>query len=143
MDLFAGTGALGFEALSRGASHATFFEQHFPTGEIIRDNAVALELADRCQVVAGNTFIQLRRANPLGAFGGDEPWVVFSSPPYSFYVDRRDDMLQLLARIESLAPSGSIVVVEADEQFDFGLLNEPTEWDLRDYSPAYVGLRWM
>ena len=42
MDLFAGTGALGLEALSRGADRATFIEQHFPTAKIIRQNIAAL-----------------------------------------------------------------------------------------------------
>ena len=36
LDLFAGTGALGFEALSRGAAHATFVEQHRPTADALR-----------------------------------------------------------------------------------------------------------
>ena len=41
-DLFAGTGALGLEAISRGAERATFLEQHYPTAGIIRQNITAL-----------------------------------------------------------------------------------------------------
>ncbi|OYV90832.1 MAG: hypothetical protein B7Z73_05850 [Planctomycetia bacterium 21-64-5] len=49
IDLFAGTGALGFEALSRGAKAAVFFEQHFPTADVIRRNAALLGVAGACE----------------------------------------------------------------------------------------------
>ena len=52
LDLFAGSGALGFEALSRGAAHATFVEQHRPTADALRGSAQALGLADRTTVLA-------------------------------------------------------------------------------------------
>src|SRR5271154_2586301 len=54
LDLFAGTGALGFEALSRGAAAATFVERHFPTAGHIRRTATALGVADRTRVEAAN-----------------------------------------------------------------------------------------
>ena len=47
LDLFAGTGALGFEALSRGAAAATFVERHFPTADHLRQTAASLGVADR------------------------------------------------------------------------------------------------
>jgi 16S rRNA (guanine966-N2)-methyltransferase len=140
IDLFAGTGALGFEALSRGASRATFFEQHFPTADVIRENAKSLGLDDACQVVPGNTFLQFRRDDPVASAGRNEPWVVFCAPPYDFYVDRLDDMLTLLTRVLSLAPAGSVVVVEADGRFDFGVLPHSGAWDIRDYTPAMIAI---
>ena len=57
LDLFAGTGALGLEALSRGAVGATFIERHFPTAEIIRRNCAALGVEGICHVEAANTFV--------------------------------------------------------------------------------------
>ena len=42
LDLFAGSGALGFESLSRGAAHVTFVEKHRPTAEALRASARAL-----------------------------------------------------------------------------------------------------
>src|SRR5262245_28662629 len=44
IDLFAGTGALGLEAISRGAGSATLVERHFPTAGVIKQNAAALEI---------------------------------------------------------------------------------------------------
>lgn len=53
VDLFAGTGALGIEALSRGAGHVTFVEQDRRMLDVLRRNLAALELVDRSTVVAG------------------------------------------------------------------------------------------
>jgi 16S rRNA (guanine966-N2)-methyltransferase len=141
IDLFAGTGALGLEALSRGAAYATFYEQHFPTAAIIRENIATLGLEDRAQVIAANTFIQFRRALPAApAQFGPLAWLVFASPPYDFYVDRAEEMLKLLTTISEAAPAGSIVVVEADERFDFAKLGHAGEWDLREYLPARIAI---
>lgn len=136
IDLFAGTGALGLEALSRGASRATFIEQHYPTAAIIKQNITALEVDDATEVVPGNTFIWFRRRPELSRL----PWVVFCSPPYSFYVDRTNEILEILGGMIVAAPRQSVFIVEADERFDFKLLPKPENWDVREYSPAVVGV---
>ena len=51
VDLFAGTGALGFEALSRGAQQAIFAERHFPTADCLRRSSQELGLVDRVDVL--------------------------------------------------------------------------------------------
>jgi 16S rRNA (guanine966-N2)-methyltransferase len=76
LDLFAGTGALGFEALSRGAAHATFVEQHRPTAAALRGTAQALGLTDRTTVLALST----ERAARMVAGRFD---LVFADPPYA------------------------------------------------------------
>lgn len=141
LDLFAGTGALGFEALSRGAVRATFFEQHFPTADIIRRNAADLGLDDVTEVVAADTFVWFRRAarlpqNPRYQMG----WLVFFSPPYDFYVSRRAEMLGLIGTLIDAAPPASLLVVESDQRFDLGELPMPAWWDLREYPPARIGI---
>src|SRR6476661_8043397 len=50
IDLFAGTGALGLEAISRGAAMATFIERHLPTANLIQENASAIGIAERINV---------------------------------------------------------------------------------------------
>jgi 16S rRNA (guanine966-N2)-methyltransferase len=136
IDLFAGTGALGLEAISRGARGATFIEQHYPTARVIEQNIAALDLADRCEVVVANTFIWARRDPTLPT----EPWVAFFSPPFEFYVERLEEMLELVTTMLGLAPAGSMLLVEADTRFDFGLLPEADRWDVRAYAPAVLGL---
>ncbi len=141
LDLFAGTGALGLESLSRGADRATMIEQHNPTADIIRQNIAELGVKDRANVIVGNTFLwwrmEQKKAEP---FSPPQPWVVFCSPPYAFYVERPDEMLELIAGLMRAMPQGSIFVVEADERFDFQQLPKPQAWDVREYSPAVVGI---
>jgi len=144
VDLFAGTGALGIEALSRGAAQAVFFEKHFPTADTLRGALAQLGVAERGTVQAGDTFLHFRRMQRDGTLletlAPDRPWVVFVSPPYDFFVDRRDEMLALVETVLTPAPPQSIVVVEADQRFDFTALPQAEEWRIREYRPAVVGL---
>ncbi|MGA2033768.1 MAG: RsmD family RNA methyltransferase [Thermoguttaceae bacterium] len=136
IDLFAGSGALGLEALSRGADRATLIERHIPTARDISRSAADLGEGDRVQVVAANTFIWARR--PLDP--GPAPWLIFCCPPYAFYVERTEAMLQLIATLLEAAPDESVAVVEADERFAFSQLPDAVRWDVRPYPPAVVGI---
>jgi 16S rRNA (guanine(966)-N(2))-methyltransferase RsmD len=147
VDLFAGTGALGLEAVSRGAAGAVFIEQHGPTARAIGQSAATLDIEDRVQVIIADTF----HCNKQGAERflaarkeldpqGTSAWLVFCSPPYDFYVDRVDEMLKLLGDLIASAPAESLFVVEADARFDVGRLPEPDQWDFRPYPPAFVGI---
>jgi 16S rRNA (guanine966-N2)-methyltransferase len=73
VDAYAGCGAVGIEALSRGAARAVFLEKHLPAVRLIRENLASLGIADRAQVVAGPAAARLAR------FPGD---IVFLDPPY-------------------------------------------------------------
>jgi 16S rRNA (guanine966-N2)-methyltransferase len=76
LDLFAGTGALGIEAISRGAAFALFVEEAAEARALIRANVEALQLT-------GVTKIFRRDAAKLGARGAFEPFsLVFCDPPY-------------------------------------------------------------
>lgn len=136
LDLFAGTGALGLEAISRGAGRATLIEQHLPTAEIVRRNVAALGVQQIAQVVIANAFVWHRRGVDLGP----DPWVVFCSPPYAFYLERAEEMLELIGGLVQSAPPQSVFVVEADGRFDFRRLPDADNWDVRCYPPAVVGI---
>lgn len=150
LDLFAGTGALALEAISRGAVAATLLERHFPTADLIRRNCEALGVADRALVLAVNAFVWARRE--LAGEGGprserawrdltgDAAWLAFVSPPYDFYLDRREEMLGLVELIQRTSPAGSIVVVEADARLDMHDLPDAEAWDVRSYPPAVVAV---
>jgi 16S rRNA (guanine966-N2)-methyltransferase len=145
IDLFAGTGALGLEALSRGAARATFIERHVPSGHMLEENIATLGVADRTSLLVTSTFLWIKRDLPAMTETEDlspQPWLVFCSPPYAFFVDRCDEMLDMIARIKRQAPSGSTLVVESDERFDFQRLIEDNNWtwDVREYPPAVVGI---
>jgi 16S rRNA (guanine966-N2)-methyltransferase len=76
LDLYAGTGALAFEALSRGAAHATLVERDAKAVEVVRRNAAELGLAARCTVLRQDVAQAL--AEVPGPFD-----LVFSDPPYA------------------------------------------------------------
>ncbi len=141
IDLFAGTGALGLEAISRGAARATLIERHNPTAALIRRNVGELGVETQAEVVAANAFLWLKMLSPTARkLLAESAWVIFSSPPYDFYVDRTDEMLDLIGALLAAAPAESVFVVEADARFDFARLPDPTRWDVRPYPPAMVGM---
>ena len=141
IDLFAGTGALGLEAISRGAAKATLIERHLPTTRLIEQNAAALGVGRQIEVVFADAFIWVRRwIESLDASNCTTPWTIFCSPPYEFYESRRDDMLAMLSGLVESSPPGSLFAVEADERFDFGQLPLAGQWELRTYLPAVVGI---
>ncbi len=76
LDLYAGTGAIGFEALSRGAAHATFVEAHAPTARQLRRTASILGVAERTTVVAAPAERAARAL--VGPFD-----FVYADPPYA------------------------------------------------------------
>lgn len=136
IDLFAGTGALGLEALSRGAARATLIEQHFPTARTVRQNAALLDVTDRVDVQPANVFLWARMSPPDARC----PWVVFCSPPYAFYVERQAELLGLLQGLMDRAPEGSVFAVEFDNRFDPQRLPADWNWDVRSYPPAIVAI---
>jgi 16S rRNA (guanine966-N2)-methyltransferase len=93
-DLYAGTGALGIEALSRGAAHCTFVERARSALAAINDNIASLGVDDRARVVVGD---------PLAAAARLDVDVVFADPPYGF-----DEWPRLLGAVTS-----DFVVAEA------------------------------
>ncbi|MEX1039233.1 MAG: RsmD family RNA methyltransferase [Pirellulaceae bacterium] len=136
IDLFAGTGALGMEALSRGACHATFIERHIPTSKLIRDNAELLEVTDKVTIHPQNSFFWTKGIGGLKP----EPWVVFFCPPYELFESMRGEMVSQITRVQQHAPVGSVLVVEFDQRFDPTQLPQAERWDVRPYPPAIVAI---
>ena len=189
-DLFAGTGAVGIEALSRGAEAAIFIERHFPSAKLIQTNLDTLELAEQGLVQTASSFFWSRQflqamgrlspgsppamqsstavaAGQIPAnfleLAGRLPWAVFFCPPYALYRDQRQELLEVIAAFLDNAPADSLVIVEADEQFDCDLLPEPgpeasirclpddeaglpssaaarPHWRVRSYPPAQIAI---
>jgi 16S rRNA (guanine966-N2)-methyltransferase len=100
LDLFAGSGALGLEALSRGAAHVTFVELHPASLEALERNIAALDVADRVTVYRGDAMRYAERAEER-AFD-----IVLADPPYS--IDFAERLVALFRR----HPFGRILSVE-------------------------------
>jgi len=105
LDLFAGTGAVGLEALSRGAAAALFVEQSGSVARLIRENIEALDFASVAQVWIG------RLPGVLGKIAlAQAPFdLVFADPPYE---KGQLDLLAAHPALSALVTRGSTVVLE-------------------------------
>ena len=103
LDLFAGSGALGLEALSRGASSCHFVERNAEALEALRTNLETLGESERARVERGNAMTVLQRL----ADAGDQFELVLVDPPYDAVPDLAAMLTTLLPRV--LTPTGSIV----------------------------------
>ena len=140
-NLFAGTGAMGLEALSRGAAKCFFVERHIPTVRLIHENVLALDPDLPVEVNSSDTFFWVRQFLKDPQQWPTDPWVVFCCPPYDFYVERTDEVLGMISELLKIAPAGSIFVVESDGRFNPAGLPDPDSWVIRKYAPALVAIR--
>ena len=100
LDLFAGTGQLGIECLSRGAAYAVFVDRRADAVKLIRENLKLTELSDRARVVAGDSmeFLQSLR---------ERFDIVFLDPPYA--AGLLEPAIACLTEFDILGPHGIIV----------------------------------
>ena len=105
LDLYAGSGAVGLEALSRGAEHVLLVESGARAGRVIRANIEAIGLPG-AEVVTERVERVLARGP-----GGDRYDIVFADPPYALAGEEVSAMLTALADQDWLAP-GALVIVE-------------------------------
>lgn len=139
VDLFAGTGAMALEAMSRGSVGAILVERHMPTVKVIQENVAMLGIEEKVSVLQSDTFFWARRLTPETAPGpADVPWLVFCCPPYAMYRERLDDITTMLHHLRDLAPDGSRFLIEAEIPFDVTQFWE-ADWRVREYAPAIVG----
>ena len=107
LDLFAGSGALGLEALSRGAAHLTSVERHGRTLALARSNAASLGVADRATFVRADVLTYLRDSpSPFD--------LVLADPPYDLGA-----LAALPGRLRPLLAPGGLLVLEHDDRHDF------------------------
>lgn len=140
LDLFAGTGAIGLEAISRGAAHATMIERHIPTARLIQSNAKSLEIEEITTVISSDTFFWFRQFAKTAEQRPEIPWIVFCSPPYDFFLERTDEMVDLIGGAMELAPKQSIIVCESDSRFRLRSLPDYENWRTKHYTPAVVSV---
>lgn len=103
LDLFAGSGALGFEALSRGADHALLVESDRGAVAVLRRNAEALGLPGA--VILGRTVQAALRDAPAESYD-----LVLADPPYALSNDELGEILVTLLEVGWLAPDALIVL---------------------------------
>ncbi len=106
LDLYAGSGALGLESLSRGAGRAVFVEEHPATAKLIGENAEVLGFTAATRVVCAKVRVFLRRPT------GDRFGWIFLDPPYR----ESAELDQALDLLSPLLEPGGVVVAEHEHK---------------------------
>ena len=115
-DLFAGSGAIGIEALSRGAKEAVFVEKAPAAVSCIRANLAFTKLADRARVMDADVFGALARLDGTAPFD-----YIFMDPPYDHGLEKQV-LLALQGR--SFVDEDTVIIVEASKHTDFSYVEE-------------------
>jgi 16S rRNA (guanine966-N2)-methyltransferase len=116
LDLFSGSGAIGIEALSRGAASVVFVEQSKKAMECIKDNLRYTKLADKAEVYETDVLNALKRLEGKKTFD-----YIFMDPPYNQLHEKR--VLEYLSNSTLLSDDG-IIIVEASLDTDFSYVAE-------------------
>ena len=106
LDLFAGSGALGIESLSRGSKHCTFCDKSFKSIEMLRENIKKTKMEEKSTIISKDykkCLQELRKAFDI----------IFIDPPYKF--DIAVDAIKKILELKILAKDG-IIILETDEE---------------------------
>ena len=111
LDLFAGSGQIGLEAVSRGSACCVFVDNSKKACNVIEDNMAFTKLADQCELIQADAVSALRRLE--GRYRFD---LVFLDPPYSSGLEA--EVLQALKGL-TILKEDALIIVEADLHTDF------------------------
>ena len=107
LDLFAGSGQMGLEALSRGAAHAVLCDRSREAADVIRANALKTRLAPQCDILCADYAAALQTMRHNRAFD-----LVFLDPPYA--AGLMGDVLNRLVRAQLLRDGATVVCETGD-----------------------------
>jgi 16S rRNA (guanine(966)-N(2))-methyltransferase RsmD len=116
MDLFAGSGAIGIEALSRGASETIFVEKHPPTAALIKKNLESLDIRTGARVVASDALKALERLAKAPSTANAAIDILFLDPPYA-ETEQYKTVLAFLGATNLLAEN-AVVIAEHQRSLD-------------------------
>jgi 16S rRNA (guanine(966)-N(2))-methyltransferase RsmD len=136
-DLFAGTGSVGLEALSRGAAPVLFVERDFRVAGEIERHLQAFGVTDRAKVARADTY---RWAEHWS--GASEPVNLFLGPPYPDFERRFPDLLLLVGDLQQKAVPGSVLVLQSEQTVPVDKLPDGGRWDVRRYGRNML-LLWV
>ena len=127
VDVFAGSGVVGLEALSRGARSVLFLERDVRLAHDIEANLRAFGYADKAQVLRTDVY---RWATSWQA---REPVNVYVSPSFADIQKRTDDLLLLISQVQRKMPAGSVLVVQSEKHSELDSHPALAEWEERRY----------
>jgi 16S rRNA (guanine966-N2)-methyltransferase len=136
-DAFAGSGAIGMEAVSRGGSEAVFIERDVGLASAIDRHLRSFGIAEKTSVVRTDVYRWGERWHPP-----EGPVNIFISPPFADY-EKKPDLLQLLlSHLEQKVAPGSVIVLQGEKSEGFDGLLKSHEWDVRNYGRNILAI-WV
>jgi 16S rRNA (guanine966-N2)-methyltransferase len=128
IDVFAGTGVVGLEALSRGATSTLFIERDFRLAKNLEANVRDFGFAGQARALRADAY---RWA--AGWEGSSEPVNVFVSPPFPDIQKRMEDLLLLLEQLQTKMPAGSVLVFQSERNSELDGHPAFADWEERRY----------
>lgn len=127
LDAFAGSGALGFEALSRGAAHVTFLEKNPHTISVLKENIALLNVPSQCSVILGDAINLPKAAHSVS--------LVFLDPPYD---QAMEEPCLTALRSQGWITLETLIVLETSAKRAVNLPTKAALIDQRRYGAALV-----
>ena len=128
LDVFAGTGVVGLEALSRGAASTLFVERDFRLIDDLERHRTAFGVRDATAIAKADVYRWAERWQPP-----PEPVAVFISPPFADFARRPEDLVGLVATLQEKVPAESVIVLQAEKSAPLSDLPDRAHWDERHY----------
>ncbi|QJW99184.1 RsmD family RNA methyltransferase [Frigoriglobus tundricola] len=127
-DVFSGTGVVGLEAVSRGASAARLIEKDPRQVADIQKHADQFGVGAKVQVLKADAYRWAERW-----LAPKEPVNLFLSPPFPDLNEKPDEFLAFVNVLLSKSPVESVLTIQAEEGFPIERLPDPPAWDVRKY----------
>jgi 16S rRNA (guanine966-N2)-methyltransferase len=136
-DIFAGTGVVGLEAISRGASYVTFIERDFRLIAELERHIDAFGVGKKSRIARADVYRWIERWQ-----APDEPVLVFLSPPFRDFEQRLDELLNVIAQLQRRVQPSSVIVLQAESNAPLDELPARADWDERRYGRNHL-LIWV
>ena len=127
-DIFAGSGAVGIEALSRGAGPTTFIEKDSLSVQALLKHAKTFGIAERMRVLQIDAYRWIEK----GAIP-KTPANYFLGPPYDDIAQDGARIAGMVTTLKSKVAPGSVIVLQTDDDYHASQLPDPEQWDIRRY----------
>jgi 16S rRNA (guanine(966)-N(2))-methyltransferase RsmD len=137
VDVFAGTGVVGLEALSRGASGTHFIERDLRLSQEIEQHLRRFNLLRLAKLYRTDAYRWIAAWRAPAA-----PVNVFLSPPFADLAQRTDDLLEALAQLQAKVADGSVLILQSERGSPLEEMSELADWEERRYS-RNVLLLWQ
>lgn len=136
-DIFAGTGVVGLEAISRGASAVTFVERDFRLINELERHIEEFDVGRQARIARTDVYRWIEHWQ-----APDEPVTVFLSPPFRDYEHHLDELLNVVGQLQERMQPGSVIVLQAESKAPLDELPARADWDERRYGRNHL-LIWV